>query len=187
VGGTVRFTDDGQRTSAGDGRAFYTQWFGSDPNGVDESCQAIQATLDAAPSGAVVQLGQGVYKCSANTLTLSKPLTLRGTHRRESRIYWTGATTGAVINIPFATEQATIEKLGIRLATTGIAAYGIWAQGPQAHVQEVMIQPERASRVFGTACIRTSDTSRIQRTHVSRSRFAVLHCWDSNHEWYEYP
>ncbi len=161
--GTLRLAD---LSTSPQSTVFYTEWFGSDPSGVTESCQAIQTTLDTVPVNSIVQLSQGSYKC-AHGLTLRRTVTLRGTHRRYTQIYWTGSTDAAVIHIPADVALVRIEKLGVRLANNGTAAYGIWAEGARAHVQEVFVEVDDQLNRYTTACIRSSDAP-VSNEHVYR-------------------
>lgn len=144
------------------------EWWGADAAGVVNSCPAIQRALDQAAAYSLVLLGPSSYLCTGTTgVQINQEMTLAGTHRRYSRLYWNGSTTGAVIHVPYTVAHVTVKDLGIRLASTGTAALGIHGEGARTTLNTVTVEPDIASNRFGTACLRSSDTL-ASNEHVYR-------------------
>lgn len=147
----------------------YPEWWGALADGVPaDNCIPINKALTAAPANGRVSLGHGSYTCNSTTvITIPQTVTLHGTHRRYSRIVFSGTTTSGVINVGVNVNWVTIRDLGVQLASTGTAAYGMHLQGARIVVRDVFIEPEVSTNPYGTACIRTSDTP-VSNEHLYR-------------------
>ena len=117
----------------------YAEWWGAIGDGDVEGddSKAIQAAINAAPIGGVVELQEGTYVFSAS-LTIDKNLTFRGKNRNASALLWTAHGSNTIIVEDDVTD---VFLMDFSLDNVRSANNGIYLKGVHNYLYRLKIFP----------------------------------------------